>query len=107
MPPKLALDELDEKGWDTIGKMADLAKGLSSPELAGFLAGFQGAIREAHHKTPSSQAEMDNNKFAQLVSKKIIGVIKTRSEKENGEEDYTYFILKTADKAYNSPQDKF
>ena len=71
MPPKLALDELDEKGWDTIGKMADLAKGLSSPELAGFLAGFQGAIREAHHKTPSSQAEIDNNKFAQLVSKKL------------------------------------
>lgn len=71
MPPKLALDELDEKGWDTIGKMADLAKGLSSPELAGFLAGFQGAIREAHHKTPSSQAEIDNNKFAQLMSKKL------------------------------------
>lgn len=71
MPPKLALDELDEKGWDTIGKMADLAKGLSSPELAGFLAGFQGAIREAHHKTPSNQAEMDNNKFAQLMSKKL------------------------------------
>ena len=46
MPPKLALDELDEKGWDTIGKMADLAKGLSSPEFAGFLAGFQGAIQE-------------------------------------------------------------
>ncbi|WP_110558748.1 hypothetical protein [Helicobacter cinaedi] len=71
MPPKLALGELDEKGWDTIGKMADLAKGLSSPELAGFLAGFQGAIREAHHKTPSNQAEMDNNKFAQLMSKKL------------------------------------
>lgn len=71
MPPTLSLDELDEKGWDTIGKMADLAKGLSSPELAGFLAGFQGAIREAHHKTPSSQAEIDNNKFAQLMSKKL------------------------------------
>ncbi len=69
MPPKLALDDLDEKGWDTIGKMVDLAKGLSSPELAGFLAGFQGAIRETRHK--STQSEMDNNKFAQLMSKKL------------------------------------
>ena len=71
MPPKLALDELDEKGWDTIGKMADLAKGLSSPELAGFLAGFQGAIRERQHGGQRNNNEMDNEKFAQLMAKKL------------------------------------
>lgn len=67
MPPNLALDDLEEKGWDTIGKMADLAKGLSSPELASFLAGFQGAIK--HHQ--QKDGEMDNEKFAQLMAKKL------------------------------------
>lgn len=67
MPPNLALDELDEKGWDTINKMADLAKGLSSPEFAGFLAGFQGAIKNSRPQ----DKEMDNEKFAQLMAKKL------------------------------------
>lgn len=68
MPPKLTLDELDEKGWNTIDKMADLAKGLSSPELASFLAGFQGAIRE---KNQSNSHEINNEKFANLMAKKL------------------------------------
>lgn len=70
MPPKLALDELDEKGWDTIDKMADLAKGLSSPEFAGFLAGFQGAIKEKRQGNQINN-EMDNDKFANLMAKKL------------------------------------
>ncbi|OBV28810.1 hypothetical protein BA723_08055 [Helicobacter sp. CLO-3] len=70
IPPNLALDELDEKGWDTIGKMADLAKGLSSPELAGFLAGFQGAIKGGS-SYQSKDKEMDNEKFAQLMATKL------------------------------------
>ena len=70
MPPKLALDELDEKGWDTIDKMADLAKGLSSPEFAGFLAGFQEAIKEKRQGNQINN-EMDNDKFANLMAKKL------------------------------------
>ena len=68
MPPTIALDELDEKGWDTIGKMAELAKGVSSPELAAFLAGFQAAIKENASK---NGGEIDNEKFTQLMAKKL------------------------------------
>lgn len=67
MPPKLALDELDEKSWNTIDKMADLAKGLSTPELAGFLAGFQGVIKQNRQKSN----EINNDKFTQLMAKKL------------------------------------
>lgn len=70
MPPTLSLDELDDRGWDTIDKMASLAQGLSSPELAGFLAGFQGAIKENQGKH-SQNKEMGDEKFVQLMAQKL------------------------------------
>ena len=50
--------------------MASLAQGLSSPELAGFLAGFQGAIKENQGKH-SQNKEMGDEKFVQLMAQKL------------------------------------